>query len=147
MSVNKVVLLGRLTKDIELKYTANSNPVANFTIATSDKYKDSQDQWQEKTEFSNCVVWGKLAEACNRHLKKGKQVYVEGKLQTRSWDAKDGSKRYTTEVIVKAADFIDGYEKKNQAQQSNQLNSMLDTAKDAFKIQPDATFTTDDIPF
>ena len=148
MSINKVMLLGRLTKDVELKYTANSNAVANFTIATTDRYKDSQDQWQEKSEFTNCVVWGKLAETCSRHLKKGKQVFAEGKLQTRSWDAKDGTKRYTTELIVKTVEFVDGYEKKDSAQQATkQINSMIDVAADTFNITPDKTFTTDEIPF
>lgn len=149
MSVNKVILLGRLTKDVELKYTANSKPVANFTIATSDKYKDSQGQWQEKPEFTPIVVWGKLGEMCNRHLSKGKQVYAEGKLKTRSWDAKDGTKRYITEVECNVVQFVDGLEKgaTQSTAPTNQIESLIDTAKEMFSVDKTDNFTTDEIPF
>jgi len=98
--VNKVILLGRLGGDPESRQ-AGATTVANFTIATSDKYKDKQDQWQEKTEWHRVVAWGKLADICAQYLRKGSQVYVEGKLQTRSWE-KEGVKQYTTEVVISA---------------------------------------------
>ena len=111
MSVNKVILLGRLTKDPEIKYTPGSKAVANFSIATNETYYDKSGQKKERTEYHNLVVWGKLGELCGQYLSKGKQAYFEGRLQTRSWDAKDGSKRYTTEVNVREVQFIGSSEK------------------------------------
>ena len=96
MSVNKVILLGRLGQDPELKYTPTGMAVCNFSLATSEKWKDKAGQDQERTEWHRVVVWGKIAELCNQYLAKGRQAYLEGSLQTRSWDDKDGNKRYTT---------------------------------------------------
>ena len=104
--VNKVILLGRLGGDPESRQ-AGTTTVANFTIATSDKYKDKQDQWQEKTEWHRVVAWGKLADICAQYLRKGSQVYIEGKLQTRSW-LKDDVKQYTTEIVVSDMQMLDG---------------------------------------
>ena len=100
-SVNKVTLLGRLGKDPELKYTSNGAAVANFSIATDLCWKD-KDGGEEKTvtEWHRLVAWRNLAEIAGKFLAKGKQVYIEGRLQTRSWDDKDGVTRYTTEVVV-----------------------------------------------
>ena len=100
MSVNKVILVGRLGKDPDLRYTASGTAVANFTLATSERYKDRNGESQEKTEWHNIVVWRNLAEICGKYLKKGKQVYIEGKIQTRSYDDRDGNKRYITEVVA-----------------------------------------------
>lgn len=110
MSVNKVILLGRLGQDPELKYTPSGSSVCNFSLATSENWKDKNNgQKQEKTEWHRIVVWGKLAELCHQYLTKGRQVYVEGKLQTRSWDDKtSGAKRYTTEILATAIQFIGG---------------------------------------
>ncbi len=99
-SVNKVILLGRLGKDVELRYTAQGTAVATFSIATDESYKDQSGQKVEKTSWHNIVVWGKLAEIAGQYLKKGVPVYLEGKLQTRNYDGKDGVKRYVTEVVV-----------------------------------------------
>ena len=99
MSVNKVILLGRLGQDPELKYTPGGSAVCNFSIATTEAWTDKQGQKQEKTEWHRVVVWGKLAELCNQYLAKGRQAFLEGRLQTRSWDDKDGHKRYTTEIL------------------------------------------------
>ena len=104
--VNKVILLGRLGSDPESRQ-AGTTTVANFTIATSDKYKDKQDQWQERTELHRVVAWGKLADICAQYLRKGSQVYVEGKLQTRSYE-KDGARHYATEVVVSEMQMLDG---------------------------------------
>ena len=100
-SVNKVILVGRLGKDPEVRYTAGGKAVANFSIATDESYKDAQGEKQKKTEWHNVVVWGNSVEAfVQKYLHKGDMVYVEGKLQTRSWDDKDGNKKYTTEINV-----------------------------------------------
>lgn len=100
-SVNKVVLLGRLGKDPDLKYTPSGAAVANFSIATDLCWKDKESN-EEKTatEWHRLVCWRQIAETASKYLKKGNQVYIEGRLQTRSWDDKDGIKRYTTEVVV-----------------------------------------------
>jgi single-strand DNA-binding protein len=97
-SVNRVTLLGRLTKPVEVKYTPSGAAVANFSLALNEKYKDKAGAWQEKTEFVNVVVWQRLAEIAGEYLQKGAQVYVEGKLQTRNYE-KDGRKIYVSEVI------------------------------------------------
>jgi len=106
-SVNKVILLGRLGSDPELRYTGSGQAVANFRLATSDRIKKN-DNWEERTEWHKIVVWGKLAENCNQYISKGREVYVEGRLQTRQWDDKQGNTRYTTEVVAKEVVFLSG---------------------------------------
>ncbi len=98
-SVNKVILIGNLGKDPELRYTPGGAAVVNFPIATNERWKDKNGQAQERTEWHNIVLWGRLAEIANDYLKKGSAVYIEGRLQTRSWQDRDGNKRYTTEVV------------------------------------------------
>ena len=97
-SVNKVILVGNLGRDSELRYTPGGAPVATLNIATTEVWNDKGGQKQEKTEWHRVVLWGKSAESLNEYLVKGKQIYVEGRLQTRQWDDKDGNKRYTTEI-------------------------------------------------
>lgn len=100
-SVNRVTLIGHLGKDPELRYTPNNVPVATFTIATNERYKDRDGNWQDRTEWHNVVAWQRTAEIANEYLKKGRQVYVEGRLQTRSWDDKQtGEKKYRTEIVI-----------------------------------------------
>jgi single-strand DNA-binding protein len=98
-SVNKTILLGNLGKDPELKFLPNGDAVCNFSIATTDSWKDKAGQKQEKTEWHNVVLYRKLAEIAGEYLRKGSSVYVEGSLQTRKWTNKEGQERYTTEVI------------------------------------------------
>jgi len=99
-SLNRVQLIGNLGKDPELSYTASGVAVAKFSIATGERWKDQDGNVQERTEWHNIVVWRKLAEVCGQYLKKGSRVYLEGRLQTRSWDDKNtGVKRYTTEIV------------------------------------------------
>ncbi|MEO6903732.1 MAG: single-stranded DNA-binding protein [Bacteroidia bacterium] len=98
--VNKVILVGNLGKDPEVRHLEGGVAVANFSLATSETYKDKSGQKNEQTEWHNVVVWRGLAEVAERYLKKGMTVYVEGKLRTRSWDDKEGSKRYTTEIVA-----------------------------------------------
>ena len=98
-SVNKVILIGNLGKDPEVRYTQSGDAVCNFSIATTEKWKDKSGEKQEKTEWHNIVFFGRTAEVCGEYLKKGSPCYVEGRLQTRKWTDKDGNDRYTTEVV------------------------------------------------
>jgi len=98
-SVNKVILLGNLGKDPEVRYTAGGTPVASFSLATTEKFKGKSGEWEEKTEWHNITLWAKLAELAGEFLSKGKSVYIEGKLSTRKWTDKDNKDRYTTEII------------------------------------------------
>ncbi len=100
MSVNKVILVGNLGKDPELRYTPSGTAVATFSLATTERYKDRDGNRQDKTEWHNIVAWRQLAEICGKYLHKGKQIYIEGKIQTRSYDDRDGNKRYITEIVV-----------------------------------------------
>lgn len=106
--VNKVILIGNLGADPEVRFTPGGQAVANFRIATSESWNDKNGQKQERTEWHRIVVWGKLAELCGEYLKKGRQCYVEGRLQTREWTDKEGRKNYTTEVVASAVTFLGG---------------------------------------
>jgi len=108
MSVNKVILVGRLGQNPEVRYTPSGAAVANFSIATNETWMDKSGQKQEKTEWHRIVVWGKTAENCNQFLSKGRQIYVEGRLQTRQWQDKDGQTKYTTEVQAQTVQFLGG---------------------------------------
>jgi single-strand DNA-binding protein len=106
--VNKVILIGNLGADPEVRFTPGGQAVANFRIATSESWTDKNGQKQERTEWHRIVVWGKLAELCGEYLKKGRQCYVEGRLQTREWTDKENRKNYTTEVVANAVTFLGG---------------------------------------
>lgn len=154
MSVNKVILLGRLGQDPELKYTPSGTAVCNFSVATSEAWTDrTSGQKNEKTEWHRVVVWGKLAELCNQYLAKGRQAFIEGKLQTRSWDDKDGSKRYTTEILASTVQFVGGQTAPgaNTYTSSNanpyESNNFSQQSVPEYNISTDANFASDDIPF
>lgn len=100
MSVNKVILVGNLGKDPELRYTPSGTAVCTFSLATSDRFKNKQGEQQDRTEWHNIVTWSGLAEICGKYLAKGKQVYIEGRIQSRSYDDRDGNKRYITEIVA-----------------------------------------------
>ena len=107
--INKVILIGNLGKDPEVRFTPGGQAVANFNIATSESWTDKNTQQKvEKTEWHRIVVWGKLAELCGEYLKKGRQCYVEGRLQTREWTDKEGQKKYTTEIVANTVQFLGG---------------------------------------
>lgn len=106
--VNKAILIGNLGADPEVRFTPGGQAVANFRIATSESWTDKNQQKQERTEWHRIVVWGKLAELCGEYLKKGRQCYVEGRLQTREWTNKEGQKQYTTEVVANQVTFLGG---------------------------------------
>ena len=108
MSVNKVILIGNLGKDPEVRFTAGGKAVARFSVATSEQWSDAEGQRQERTEWHNIVVWGKQAESCGQYLQKGRQVYIEGRIQNRSYDDKEGNKKYITEVNAQRVQFLGG---------------------------------------
>ena len=106
--VNKVILIGNLGKDPEVRYTAGGTAVASFSLATSDRIKNKSGEWEEKTEWHNITLWARLAEIAGEYLAKGKTVYIEGRLQTRKWQDKDGKDRYTTEIVGEKMQMLSG---------------------------------------
>lgn len=104
--VNKVILLGRLGQNPEIRRTQSGEAVGNFSLATSESWNDKSGNKQERTEWHRVVVWGKLAEVCAEYLHKGSQAYVEGKLQTREWENKEGQRQFTTEIVAQTVRFV-----------------------------------------
>lgn len=140
--VNRVIVLGRLGADPEVKTVAGGQTVARLSVATSENWTDKGGQKQERTEWHRIVVWGKLAELCGKYLTKGRQVYCEGRLQTRSWEDQQGQKRYTTEIVANTVQFLSGGQ---QAERGPAMDSMDFGAQD---FGPEPTFdTSDEIPF
>jgi single-strand DNA-binding protein len=145
-SVNKVILVGRLGRDPEMKYTASGTPFCRFSMATDDTWTDKgSGEKQERTEWHNVVVWDRLAEICNQYLTKGRQVYIEGSLQTREWDDQDGNKRKTTEIRARDMVLI-GNNPESAGGGVQQRKSASAGASDA-PMASGSTITDDDIPF
>lgn len=154
-SVNKVILLGNVGKDPETRSTAGGTLVANFTLATSDRQKDAQGNWQDRTEWHNLVAFTRLAEIVRDYVKKGSKLYVEGKIQTRSWDDKEtGAKRYRTEIIVNDISLLSGRDESGSGGYSRGSTATGSTA--SFDQRPaggqddysqQAEISDDDIPF
>ena len=142
MSVNKVILVGRLGQNPEIRYTPSGAAVANFSVATNEVWNDKSGQKQERTEWHKIVVWGKIAEVCGKYLTKGKQVYLEGRLQTRQWQDKDSQTRYTTEVIAQSVQFLGNSSGTVEKSVEPSTPQMQETQN-----QAEPTFTEDDIPF
>lgn len=138
MSVNKALLLGRLGQDPELRYTPSQLPVCTLNVATSENRKDQDGNWNEQTEWHRVVVWGKQAENCNQYLSKGREVFIEGRIQTKKWQDKSGQDRYTTEIVANNVKFVggrgDSAPRANQPQQQQRVNEPV-------------TLDDDDIPF
>ena len=107
-SLNKVMIIGNLGADPEMRYTPNGNAVTSFNVATNESFSSRDGQRQERTEWFSVVTWNRLAETCAPYLTKGRSVYVEGRLQTRSWDGQDGQKHYKTEVVAETVRFLGG---------------------------------------
>ncbi len=147
-SLNKIMLIGNLGRDPEIRYTPDGSPVANFSLATAESWTDKSGTRQERTEWHNIVAWNKLAEISKRYLQKGRQVYVEGRLRTREWDDKDGNKRRTTEVIASQIVLLG-----SRSQASEPVSSpATQPARPAPEADtgfggPDLNITDDDIPF
>lgn len=139
-SVNKVILVGHLGRDPEVRYTEDDKTIANISIATSETWKDKSGEKQEKTEWHRVTFFGKLADVVGQYLVKGSQVYVEGRLQTRKWQDKDGQDRYTTEIIADRMQMLGG---KGQASQDASEPAAEKPAKAPSKFDD----LEDDIPF
>jgi single-strand DNA-binding protein len=141
-TVNKVILVGNLGRDAELRFTPGGAAVATLSLATTEVWNDKGGQRQEKTEWHRVVLWGKQAETLNEYLVKGKQIYVEGRLQTREWNDKDGNKRYTTEIrgdrVVLLSGGGGGQRREAPARQAADM---------AETPEPVAPLNDDDIPF
>ena len=145
-SVNKVILVGNLGRDAELRYTPGGSPVATINLATTEIWNDKAGQRQEKTEWHRVVLWGKTAESLNEYLTKGKQIYVEGRLQTRQWDDKDGNKRYTTEIRGDRIVLLSGGGMGAGGGGGRQQPRSAGTSEEQM-IEPGSELTDDDIPF
>lgn len=148
MSVNKVILVGRLGQDPEVKQLSPDSTVATFTLATSETWVDRTGQRQERTQWHRVVVWGRLAQLCGQYLQKGRQVYVEGRLQTRQWEDAQGQKRQTTEVVAQVVQFLDrpGTEKSQASEPLADSVTSFNDFKDDFK-EPDFSTLEDELPF
>ena len=156
--VNKAVILGNVGNDPELRYMSNGKAVANFTVATSEQWKDQQGQKQERTEWHRMVAYDKLAEIIGQYVKKGSKLYLEGKLQTREWTDQQGQKKYTTEIIVNEMQMLDGkpqggqpaqvqqQQQQPQRQQAPQNNGYQQARSQPMQ-QQDAPQFDDDIPW
>lgn len=144
--VNKVILIGNIGSDPEVKYTASGVPVANFSLATSESWTDkASGQRQERTEWHRLVLWRKLAEIAGQYLKKGSKIYVEGRLQTRSWDDQSGQKRYMTEIVVDDMQMLDGRGDAGYGGEMSHPGGGGQSGGDAGP--PGAPMADDDLPF
>jgi single-strand DNA-binding protein len=140
--INKAILIGRLGSDPEVRYTPSGVAVANFSIATSEEWKDKDSgEKKERTEWHRIVAWSKLGEICGEYLAKGRQVYVEGRIQTRSWEDRDGNKRYTTEIVATDVQFLGGRDAGTGAQAASGASTS------DFQGSPVQAPEDDDIPF
>jgi single-strand DNA-binding protein len=118
MSLNKAMIIGNLGRDPEMRYTASGQAVTQFTVAVNRNYKDTNGEWKEETEWFRVVAWAALAERTAEYLRKGRKVYVEGRLQTRSWEGQDGQKHYTTELIANTVTALDPRPREDGAPES-----------------------------
>ena len=151
-SVNKVILIGNLGKDPEVKYTPQGTAVAKITLATNESYKDKGGQWQERTEWHNVVLWQRLAEIAGEYLKKGNKVYIEGRLQTRSWDDKQtNQKKYMTEVVAGTMVLLGGRGEggggEGHSGGSRGAANQFDQSAPEPEHAPASPITDEDIPF
>lgn len=140
--VNKVIIIGRLGADPEVKTVTGGNNVARLSVATSENWTDREGQKQERTEWHRVVVWGKLADLCGKYLSKGRQVYVEGRLQTRSWEDQQGQKKYSTEIVANTVQFLGSNQGAERQSQSND-----DFGPQNFGPEPAFDNSADEIPF
>lgn len=139
-SINKVILVGNVGNDPEVRYTASGTPVAKFSLATNERFKDRNDQWQDRTEWHSIVAWQRLAEIVGEYVRKGTRVYVEGKLQTASWqDRQSGEKKYRTEIVARDLVLLGSRE--------NGQNAAAQAAGQESDTEPAPAVVDDDIPF
>ena len=164
MAINKVILIGNLGQNPEVRYSPSGQAVCNLSIATNEAWTDKNGQKQEKTEWHRAVVFSKLAELCGQYLQKGRQIYLEGKLQPRQWQDKDGQTRYTTEVVAQTIQFLGGngagagrsndqsapsqnYGGGQQAGGNNYSSGPAAPSNDNSNFQAEPSFTEEDVPF
>jgi single-strand DNA-binding protein len=147
-SVNKVILIGNLGKDPEVKYTPSGTAVAKFSLATNERYKDKGGEWQDRTEWHNIVAWQRLAEIVGEYVKKGSKLYIEGRLQTSSWDDKEsGQKRYKTEVIANDLVLLGGRSEQDEGSGRSRGASASAGMDQRVPERDTAQITDEDIPF
>ncbi|HLY99592.1 MAG TPA: single-stranded DNA-binding protein [Candidatus Angelobacter sp.] len=153
-SVNKVILVGNLGKDPEVKFTPNGTAVAKFSLATNERYKDKGGEWQDRTEWHNIVAWQRLAEIVGEYVKKGSKLYIEGRLQTSSWeDKQSGEKKYRTEIVASDLVLLSGRGEGGGDFEGRSRGASAHSggAETAFDQRPahteEAQITDDDIPF
>ena len=139
-SLNKVMLIGNLGKDPEVRFTAAGQAVASFSIATSEKFKGKTGEWEERTEWHNITLWGKLAEIAGEYLSKGKTIYVEGRLQTRKWQDKSGNDRYSTDIVGDKMQMLSPKGERS----GGEVSSAPKSSASNYEEPP---FQDDDIPF
>jgi len=140
-AVNKAIILGNLGRDPEVRYTTDGNAVTTFSVATTETRKDRDGNSQEHTEWHRIVVFGRLAEVCGEYLAKGRSVYVEGSIRTRSWDDREGNKRYTTEIVGRTVQFL------SPRGESGRQSGGAPPAEDDFAYEEGTGMTDDDVPF
>lgn len=153
-SLNRAQLIGNVTKDPEVRQTSGGQMVASFSIATNSSWVDKTGQRQEKAEFHNVVIWGKLAEVAQQYVKKGKKIFVEGRMQTRDWDGEDGVKRYKFEIVVDSMIMLDragapsgeGVESTYERQPNSSAMKSSEPAGEMAAIAEEEV-TLDDLPF
>ena len=141
-SLNKVMLIGNLGKDPEVRYTSNGTAVASFSLATSERFKNKNGEWEERTEWHNITLWGRLAEISGEYLAKGKTVYIEGRLQTRKWQDRDGRDRYTTEIVADKMQMLSA-----KGDISGKSEGSRAEAKDLPSFEEPSFNPDDEIPF
>lgn len=147
-SVNKVILIGRLGKDPELKYTPSGTPVAKFSLATDEVYKDQSGEQQKRTEWHNIVAWRRLAEICGEYLTKGKQVYIEGSIRSRQWEDQSGNKRTGYDIVAREMKMLGsrGDSERPAAERSTSTSAGAQPSRDS-EGSPEPEITDEDIPF
>ncbi|RJO61571.1 single-stranded DNA-binding protein [candidate division WS5 bacterium] len=152
-NVNLAIVMGNLTRDPELRYTPNGQPVTSFGVATNRSWKDANGEKKDEVEFHEVVVWGKLAELCSQYLNKGRKVHVMGRLQTRSWEGQDGAKRQKTEIVAQDIAFVDSRRDGNDFDMGEEAAAKKNETKKAKKSSgktdkpEEEEINIDDIPF
>ncbi len=146
-SLNKAMIIGRLGQDPEVRYTQSNTAVANLSIATSERYKDSTGEWKENTEWHRVVAWGRLAEICQEYLKKGSQVYVEGPIQTRKWEDREGQTRYTTEIKALTLTMLDSKSSREEPPAPPSKSDDSQPVSSNVNLDEDLDEIDDDLPF
>jgi single-strand DNA-binding protein len=146
-SLNKVMIIGNVGRDPEMRYTPNGSAVTSFSVAVSRRWTSQDGQQQDETEWFNVVTWNKLAETCSEYVKKGRSVFVEGRLRTRSWDGQDGQKHYRTELIAQDVRFLDSGQSANRPPRAEGGPGRPQDDLDRGMRDVDRDMEVDDIPF